>query len=134
MANWDHPCRYVFVDANTGDMTVYPGNAPVRNSLAMDELFTSTVSDGMTRYNEYSLPVLQTDKMVEASKRLRLNNPTGENYAILLSGGYDQYNNHSRYYGDIYWILTCLKNDYGYTNDSYLRRHVRRHQSCYRPA
>lgn len=117
MANWDHPCRYVFVDANTGDMTVYSGNAPVRNWQAMDELFTSTVSDGMTRYNEYSLPVLQTEAMVDASKRLRLNNPSGENYAILLSGGYNASNNHARYYGDIYWILTCLKNDYGYTND-----------------
>jgi hypothetical protein len=116
-ANWDHPCRYVFVDANTGDMTVYPGDAPVRNGQAMDKLFTSTVSDGMTRYNEYNLPVLQTKAMVDAGKRLRLNNPTGENYAILFSGGYDMYNNHSRYYGDIYWILTCLKNDYGYTND-----------------
>ena len=117
MANWDHPCRYAFVDASTGDMTVYPGDAPVRNSLDMDELFTSTVSDGMTRYNEYNLPVLQTDKMFDTGKKLRLNNPTGENYAILLSGGYDQSNNWSRYYGDIYWILTCLKNDYGYTND-----------------
>lgn len=116
-ANWDHPCRYVFVDYLTGEMTIHAANAPVRHWQSMDELFTSTVSDGLIRGNTYSLPVAVPKAMLESGKKMRLDNTSGENYAILLSGGYDAYNNWSRYYGDIYWILNSLKNDYAYTND-----------------
>jgi len=115
-ANWDHPCRYVFVDYLTGEMTVYPADAPVRQWQSMDTLFTSTVSDGLIRANTYSLPVTMPKAMLENGKKMRLNNPVGENYAIMLSGGYNPYNNWSRYYGDITWQLRALKVRYGYAN------------------
>jgi hypothetical protein len=116
-ANWDHPCRYVFVDINSGDMTVYPADAPVRQWQAMDTLFTSDKSDGLVRANTYSIPVAMPKQMLENGKKIRLNNTVGENYAILLSGGYNPSNNHGRYYGDIKWQVRALKERYGYTND-----------------
>lgn len=117
-ANWDHACRYVFVDTVTGDMTVYPANAPIRDSSKQLNLFTSTISEGPARYPSYDLPRVMPKEMLSAGKGITLgNNPTGGyNYALLLSGGYNSSNNHGRYYGDVEYMIKTLKQKYGYTN------------------
>jgi hypothetical protein len=42
---------------------------------------------------------------------------SGNCYAVLLSGGYNMYNNHIRYYNDIKFIFTTLKEVYSYKDD-----------------
>jgi hypothetical protein len=108
LANWEHPCRWVFVSAEGLTQIVNLSTPPV----ALDRM---TV--------EYSdLPVVQN---VDERQRLIdawVPNPSEGNdpahtYAWIISGGANQSNNHIRYYGDVQFLYMTLTDDYGYTDD-----------------
>ncbi len=106
LANWEHPCRWVFVSLegviHVVDMTTPP------NSLERLTVYRSDlpVSDGAGQsLLEWFTP-----------------NPMGgnapeNNYAWIISGGANQSNNHERYYGDVQFLYLTLTQDYGYEND-----------------
>lgn len=117
-AEWEHACRYVFVDSVTGDITSYPGIAPLLQSNNIDEYYTSLVSSSIRGKHSYELPYVYPKPMLERMKKVTLgNSPNGINYAMFVEGGANLSNNWSRYYGAVQDLMNCIKNKYGYTND-----------------
>ncbi len=105
-ANFEHPCRYVFVDRDSLAMEVYAATTPPVDLGAYLELDTEAkrISDAVreVRPVPYSGP-----------RRDFPGSRGGTTYAVLLSGGADQGNNHIRYYNDTAFMHSTLKEVYG---------------------
>jgi hypothetical protein len=107
LANWEHPCRWVFV-ASDGSMEIVRLNTPPvalpRMSVEHSSLPEHSFLDRRQQLIDWFVP-----------------NPQGNDAdnckALLVSGGANAGNNHVRYYGDIQFIYLTLTQDYGYTND-----------------
>ncbi len=104
-ANWEHPCRWVFVTSG-GDMEIIPMNTPPNFLPRMTLEYSSMSSQAMERSSII-------DTFVPNPRSERAENCK----ALLISGGANSGNNHIRYYGDIQFIYLTLTQDYGYTND-----------------
>jgi hypothetical protein len=107
LANWEHPCRWVFVSPEgrlqAVDMTT-PPMALQRMTVEYTDL-PAPEGDARQRILDWWVP-----------------NPSEGNdpehtYAWIISGGANQGNNHIRYYGDVQFLYLTLTDDYGYTND-----------------
>ncbi len=106
-ANFEHPCRYVFVDQDTLEMTIHEATTPPVDVGLYRELDTKMkrISDAVreVRPRPYQGP------------RKTLSNPRGgASYALLLSGGASAGSNHIRYYNDTVFMYTTLKEVYGF--------------------
>ncbi|MEN8208173.1 MAG: T9SS type A sorting domain-containing protein [Candidatus Fermentibacteria bacterium] len=103
-ANWEHPCRWVFVGLNgemeTVRMTTPPG-ALERMNVSHTCLPQVDEKGQREEFIEWFTPNVQS---------------TGANaehmYALIISGGANMGNNHTRYYGDVQFIYTVLAHDY----------------------
>ncbi len=108
LANWEHPCRWVFV-AFDGTTSIVEMNTPPscleRMETYRTSLPSSTPADGESLL-EWFTPNPQTP----------VNDPE-HTYAWIISGGANSGNNHIRYYGDVQFLYLTLTQDYGYTND-----------------
>jgi hypothetical protein len=106
-ANFDHKCRYAFVDEASGELSIYQAVSPPRNLGEFHELDTEMKrlyeAAHEVRAVPYSGPIREGD--------LRQG---GTCYAVLISGGYAYWSNYIRYYNDIQFIFTTLKEVYGY--------------------
>jgi hypothetical protein len=107
LANWEHPCRWVFVSGE-GSMQVIdmltPPTGIDKMSVEYSDLPVSTPADNQSLL-DWFVP------------NPRQGNDPAHTYAWIISGGYDQGNNHIRYYGDVQFLYLTLTDDYGYTND-----------------
>lgn len=104
LANWEHPCRWVFVG--------FEGN--------MEIIRKTTPPDALPRMTEHcsDLPIREPMSLLDSFvPNPRDGTDDGECYALLVSGGANAANNRIRYYGDIQFIYLTLTDDYGYTND-----------------
>lgn len=101
-ANWEHPCRYLFVDRN-GEILVYEKTVPP-SYFNMELVNTSE----FTR-NNHSHHI--TPELSLKTKSVTL---LDNHYAIVLSGGGNRYSNHVRYWNDCSYIYTILTSQYGY--------------------
>ena len=119
LANWEHPCQWVFVGAADGEVTIYDMTTPPR-----DEFFAimTEVTDP-TPYEQPSYDDVRKmidRKLEEAFGPRRYTAPAegtrGNRYALLISGGASPSNNHIRYWGDIAFIFCALKHYYGYSD------------------
>lgn len=104
-ANWEHPCRWVFV-AYSGDMEIIPMTTPPDYLPRMTLEYCSISDMAMDRSSiiDTFVPNPHSSKAENCK-------------ALLISGGANSGNNHIRYYGDIQFIYLTLTQDYGYTND-----------------
>ncbi len=105
LANWEHPCRWVFVSPDGAMEIVHmttPPNALPRMSMEYSSL---------PEYSSIRSDIL--DWFVPNPRATRATNCK----ALIISGGANQSNNHIRYYGDVQFIYLTLTQDYGYTND-----------------
>ncbi|MCD4776814.1 MAG: T9SS type A sorting domain-containing protein [Candidatus Aegiribacteria sp.] len=103
-ANWEHPCRWVFVGLN-GEMEI------IRMTSPPNELESMTVShsclpqiDGKGQYEDFInwfIPNVQSTSV-----------NAGHMYALIISGGASSGSNHIRYYGDVQFIYNVLAHDY----------------------
>ena len=90
-------------------MTVHPATTP---------------PDGLGLFHELDTPMKRVADAAREVRPVRYDGPrqllggrrAGSAYAVLLSGGYDPCNNHIRYYNDMTFILTTLKEVYGYVD------------------
>lgn len=103
-ANWEHPCRYVFVDdTSTPVATAYNAMSPPTN-IAVAPIAGELPDPGGTVLGggggAGGAPACSPD--------------CSHYYALLLSGGYNANNNHKRYYNDILSMYTTLTQTYGY--------------------
>ena len=98
--SWAHKCRYVFVDITTGKYVVQAQKLPPIS--------------GITE------PVKEL-KMEERGKLFKFEAPknicsTGNDYAVIISGGMDKDNNWVRYWNDCSAIYSALTNIYGFSD------------------
>jgi hypothetical protein len=110
-ANFAHPCRYVFVEKDTGRMKVTPRTTPPQDLGEWLEMATKASR------------TLAAAKNVRAPrsriKSAGLQPPRGgENYAVLMNGGYDAGNNHVRYWNDLSNIYITLVDVYNYKDEN----------------
>jgi parallel beta-helix repeat protein len=112
-ANWEHPCRYGFVD-NLNIATVYHSWSPPRNINLARISGLAPAPEGMKAIS--STPVIPLATMSPAGAVACTPDCT-HNYALLLSGGFDPNNNHKRYYNDILSMYKTLTTTYGYPKD-----------------
>jgi len=99
-ANWEHPCRYVLV-AKTGEITTVDATMPPKDLGAFTELTSwPTASDKAT---------LLTPQAVTTRTAAKAATDASHRYAVIISGGADRYNNHTRYWKDCSYFFTTLK-------------------------
>jgi len=105
LANWEHPCRWVFVSSE-GDLETVDMTTPPSGLSRMSVEYSS-----LPEYSTLRSDIL--DWFVPNPRQTDAANCK----ALIVSGGYDSGNNHIRYYGDVQFLYLTLTQDYGYTND-----------------
>ncbi len=105
LANWAHPCRWVFVspDGETEVIrTVIPPDALPRMNVEYTSL--PPAGDGRGQYEDF---------LAWFTPNVQSTSGNAEHmYAWIISGGANQGNNHIRYYGDVQFIYNVLAHDY----------------------
>ena len=116
-ASWGHKCRYIFVSQSTGNVTIkeasmYPKD--IKNWTKRKSA-TKTVNRQNAPKSNGSGSLFGSDNLIRTN--LFTNFPskevqsTGTKYAVIISGGGDEWSNYPRYWNDcslIYQILTRL--------------------------
>ncbi|MEA3267488.1 MAG: hypothetical protein U9P42_11195, partial [Candidatus Fermentibacteria bacterium] len=105
LANWAHPCRWVFVspegDTNTVRMSIPPDMMP---RMTVEYTSLPQTDDGKGQYEDF---------LAWFTPNVQSTSGNAEHmYAWIISGGYNQGNNHTRYYGDVQFIYNVLAHDY----------------------
>jgi len=106
LANWEHPCRWVFVspqgDVSTERMTV-PPDFYARMSIEYSSLpdISNLIKGQYEDFIAWFEPNVQATP--EQGQQM---------YAWVISGGANMGNNHIRYYGDVQFIYNVLVHDY----------------------
>jgi hypothetical protein len=105
IANWEHPCKYIFVNA-IGKVYVYERTMfPTKPSMEQMELLNKA-----DVWNEYEgKPIVH-----DIPKNYSRSTSSEHLYAVIISGGGDKFNNHIRYWNDCSFIYKTLVNQYGY--------------------
>jgi hypothetical protein len=111
-ANWEHPAKYVFVNAKTGAVQQVSANTPPADVVEMTALSPAATNQlEVMKLNVKSLRALQVVRkpwaMLKAQKK----------YAVLVSGGWNASSNYSRYWNDLGFIYKALKEKYGFTDE-----------------
>jgi hypothetical protein len=105
LANWAHPCRWVFVSPE-GEMNSIRMSIPPDVLPRMNVEYTSLpyAGDGKGQYEDF---------IAWFTPHVQSTPENAENmYAWIISGGADAGNNHIRYYGDVQFIYNVLARDY----------------------
>ena len=117
LANWAHPCRYVFVLPDLSAVAVQHARTP---------LAVRAVRGGEPGEGTSALEVVSAfDRERAAGERrlprarpgrgaIRYDGSASNCYAVILSGGYNMENNHVRYWGDAAFVYSTLTLKYGY--------------------
>nr|WP_319493978.1 C13 family peptidase [uncultured Desulfobacter sp.] len=110
-ANWEHDAKYVLVNKKTGAIETMPVKTPPRDMLKYTPLnpVAKANLDVLKSNIKLIKDIRRPIKPIKIIKQQR--------YAVLLSGGWDANNNHSRYWNDLSFIYKTLKNKYGYNDD-----------------
>ncbi|MCK4806147.1 MAG: T9SS type A sorting domain-containing protein [Candidatus Aegiribacteria sp.] len=103
-ANWEHPCRWVFVGLN-GEMEIIRMTTPPNFLESMTVSHTCLPQvDGKGQYEEFLLWFEPNVQSTSANAE--------HMYALIVSGGASSGSNHIRYYGDVQFIYNVLAHDY----------------------
>jgi hypothetical protein len=111
MRNLFHPVQYVFLVEPTQQIITFDSQSPPLNYQDYQRVDTSFSQFFFSQQNR-RVPI-PTDASPHVNKGGR-----DSRYAILMNGGYDQYNNHIRYWNDLQSIFMTLKYIYGFENDN----------------
>ncbi|MBO7226040.1 MAG: caspase family protein [Bacteroidales bacterium] len=104
-ANWSHDCKYVFINKENGNFVIENGNFPP-NMITELDLFNSVLPRKAT--DPKSLFNFPSSKSVSSSNN---------EYAVIISGGGNQYSNYERYWNDCSAVYKALVNIYNYDKD-----------------
>ncbi|MBQ5474665.1 MAG: caspase family protein, partial [Lachnospiraceae bacterium] len=108
--SWEHSCRYVFVNVNNGKYNIYNFQLP---PLIKD--MTPIIEQKKTRVKNQLFNISSLNQRVGNTINTSTN---AHNYAIIISGGYDSYNNWERYWNHCSSIYQALVNIYGFSKDN----------------
>ena len=99
-ANWAHPCRYIFVNSETGEYQIV-------NETAPPKLCDFEKISGVEIPEPIVLPT-DPNSIIETRE------PNPHLYAVIINGGFNDYNNHIRYWNDMSAIYCTITQVYGY--------------------
>ncbi|MCK4413711.1 MAG: hypothetical protein KAY32_09215 [Candidatus Eisenbacteria sp.] len=113
-ANWEHPCLYIFVSAETGERQVHEAMAPPARQPRLLEI---------TAGHDNPSPEASAAAHAWLDQRLAVvpkpAPPTrGRAFAFIISGGANASNNHIRYWNDSAFIYKALVEYYGYADEN----------------
>ncbi len=105
LANWSHPCRWVFVSPSGETETVRMAFPPdVLPKMTVEYTSLPASNDGKGQREDF---------IAWFTPNVQSTSANAENmYAWIISGGANQGNNHTRYYGDVQFIYNVLAHDY----------------------
>jgi len=103
-ADWEHPCRYIFIDAESSSYQIVDDKVPPRN---MDE-FEIIESADRPDIESYLPAIPDSTPSIEGRE------PNDHLYAVLINGGVDDANNHLRYWNHLSMVYCALTQVYGY--------------------
>ena len=104
-ANWAHPCKYCFVNTITGDVEIINSDLPPDfENMEILHFVESLQEAKLFNFSDYTFK--------ETKDGTREND-----YAVIISGGKNKYNNWKRYWNDCAAIYSVLVNIYGYYDD-----------------
>ncbi len=113
-ANWEHASTYVFVDQDTGELITMDAMCPPAQLTDLAEItdFSDNPSpEASARAHAWFDQAIAHGPVTRPQTR-------GLAYAIIISGGANQGNNHIRYWNDSSFIYKTLINYYGYDEDN----------------
>ena len=90
-ANWSHPCKYVFINVSNGRITSLERTDPPMDIENMDILHRVRPTNRTNPDSLFKIPIRINSRNV---------NTTENEYAIIISGGYNSYKNWERYWND----------------------------------
>jgi hypothetical protein len=108
-ANWEHDCRYAFVDAETGAYTEIAARMYPKSIEEMEELITVEVPD---------VPAVEGLVFPQPQKNGHWYAVNAKAYAVIISGGASKYSNYVRYWNDCSYIYKTLVNYYGLPDEN----------------
>ncbi len=119
-ANWEHAARAVYV-TEAGEIHTWAVSTPPRDYvwIGMTELTDGAFYDGIDV--DYQIPTKEEVERATPWFDQYIPHPdqrSGENYALLMSGGANQSNNHIRYWNDMAYIYYTLINVYSYDENN----------------
>ena len=103
-ASWDHPCRYVFVNAENGYYIIRDNTRP--------PLFDN-MTNIVRQIDADAKMVIKKNAINRSFSSYEPNSATND-YAIIISGGIDILNNKPRYWNNCSAMYSTLVNDYGF--------------------
>ena len=117
-ANWEHPARIIFVRADNGERETFDVTTPPKDFDKYRE-FGSYVPKprAATRRAMPKLgrqPADGDNAAIQGAAADLLTLGPDHKYAVLISGGFNAYNNHIRYWNDIAFLYRTLRDKYGY--------------------
>jgi hypothetical protein len=115
MGNWCHPCRYIYVDCETGELTSHNHSMPPIG-IKMKPLVEQRVNSKTLLYDGREMRKLLRKSMT-ADCPLNRNTASNE-YAVIINGGIDSTMNYIRYWNDCAAIYSTLVNVYGYNRNN----------------
>ncbi len=111
LANLFHAVRYVFLAEHSNELFVFDAESPPLNFNdyhCIDTVFSKFFYSLENR--RVSLPN-KTDSVMRTNGR-------DSRWAVLMNGGYDQYNNHVRYWNDLSNIYIALTTVYEFVDEN----------------
>jgi len=108
-ANWEHACRFALV-TESGKILVVRSTTPPRDLSCFREMTEGMPADGReaerSGTNAAGLPA--SDTVSSSLGHQAASTPAENRWAVILSGGYNQANNHIRYWNDCSYFYTTL--------------------------
>ncbi|MCP4131741.1 MAG: hypothetical protein GY754_12250 [bacterium] len=111
LANWEHDCQWKIVNPETGHIETIDMRTPpdVADIGEMEVLYQNPVEKKTSYDNirgildtQFSRKTITSTSAAAFTYR--------QKHALLISGGYDSYNNHIRYWGDVAYMYRTLVN------------------------
>jgi hypothetical protein len=108
-ANFEHACRYIFVDEESGEIEVVPSTVPPKELMSLHE-YPTEIGKRLDAAKQVAPKPYQGPRYGHGTR--------GNVYAVLLSGGADQGNNHIRYWNDMSNIYIALTEVYEFPDEN----------------
>jgi hypothetical protein len=109
--NLFHPVQYLFFSEQTKELTVYDANSPPLNFKDYQVVDTDFSQFFYSVQNRRAPIPMKTASTMNSNGR-------DSRWAVLMNGGYDQYNNHVRYWNDLSNIYITLTSVYEFDDEN----------------
>ncbi|WP_024999574.1 C13 family peptidase [Prevotella falsenii] len=107
LKGWEHDCYIVRVVKRIGE---YQSPAPQSTKLRLPPMGNFSPLEVKNRYGTHAnlKPYVKKESLSNEAK-----STAERTYAVILSGGHNQYSNHERYWNDCSFVYQTLVNKYG---------------------